>query len=162
MSPAGSSTTSSSCASSASTATSLVSNDTTLQSPSSNLVISIGGVEESWPSVEKAASLKYASQKQNDLNKQTLKIRFLMFFIRKASSITENDWKKIKTRQENLKRPKKKLNERKLSWQHSKISCWVEPKIGRTWWGNKEDNWEGNFRAWLSPRKLIMQNWLKQ
>ena len=75
MGPAGSSTTSSSCASSASTATSLVSNDTTLQSPSSNLVISIGGVEESWPSVEKAASLKYASQKQNDLNKQTLKIR---------------------------------------------------------------------------------------
>lgn len=65
--------------------------------------------------MEKAASLKYASQKQNDLNKQTLKIRFLMFFIRKASSITENDWKKIKTRHENLKRRKKKLNERKLS-----------------------------------------------
>ena len=70
--------------------------------------------------------MKYEPPKQDEINKQINvenEILVALYKKKELKQVTENDRKEIKTRQENLEKLKKKLNDLKLCWKRSKKDC---------------------------------------
>ena len=94
------------------------------QPSSSNAIISIDNEENklsAWKEVP--ASLIYETLKQDRINKWINvenKILVVLYKKKGLNQMTENDQKEIKTRQVNLEKLKKKLNDLKLCQKHSK------------------------------------------